>query len=561
MDSDKKDLAIGVDDFASVVRESYYVDKTSLVSFIVKKTSSSCFLFARPRRFGKSLALSMLRSFFEESKEDKSLLFKDTKIYEDKQAMESYFMKFPVVFLNFKDAIGESKEYLSSKLRGCIKDEYGRHIYLLDSPILKEYEKAYIDNLLNDRLSEADFSSSIKKLIGFLRRHHDKRVIVLIDEYDTPIRYAYENGFYKEVISLFKSLYGEALKSNSDVYYAILTGILQVSKESIFSGLNNLVVNTVLDSSLEEAFGFSKEEVEGLLRHYGMENKRDSFEEWYDGYRFGNAKIYNPLSVLSAISNGGKMGPYWTNTSEKNALYGLLSNSSSLPWIGNLLNEKMIKAKLDLSISYLDLSDSPDYLASYLVSTGYLTPEETLVDGDRILRIPNKEIESVFEKEIVFRYVKQDGNDLVKKLQKAFEMGNKKDIKYLFETHLLTNISYYELNHEKSYQIMTASVLSLVLKDYKIRTEVNSGLGRGDILAIPNDQDKPGYIFEIKWLKGKTSSKRLVSSAESALRQIVDKGYVNEFKNTHVRKAICIGISFSQRNAEVAAKKINLKVK
>lgn len=551
----RKDPALGVDDFKAVKEESYYVDKTSLIKYIVSKTTSTSFLFTRPRRFGKSLALSMLKAFFEMDEEDKAPLFEGTRIYGEKEIVEGYFMQYPVVYLNFKNAIGENKEYLLSTTRQCLKEEYGRHRYLRNSPALDDFEKTYIEDLLHDRLSEAALSSSIANLIAFLKRHHGKRVVVLIDEYDTPIRYAHDYGFYKDVINLYKGLYGAALKSNADILYAVLTGILQISKESIFSGLNNLVVNTVLDSGAEEGFGFTEEEVDALLKSYGLLEKKDEFKEWYDGYRFGRQRIYNPLSLLSAVAKG-ETGPYWTNTSEKSSLFELLNDSSLLPYIGNLLGSGEIESDVDLSISYLDIRGTPEYLASFLLATGYLTAEERLGGSRYRLRIPNREIKAVFEKEIVRRYIKEDGNDLAKRLSVALQKADAAEIRYLFETHILTNLSYYELNEEKHYQIMMASALSLVLRNYKIRTEVNSGLGRGDIIAFPNDLKEPGYIFEIKWLKGKTARSRLKASSEKALAQIEDRNYINEFSNTPVSNVVEIGIAFSLRDCEAAAKTV-----
>lgn len=555
----KKLIPLGIDDFKDVIENCYYVDKTKLIKDIVREPPSSAILFTRPRRFGKSLALSMIKSFFENGKIDKTYLFENTYIYKDKTIMEKYFMKFPVVYLNFKNALGTNKDYLLTKTHDIVKEEYKRHEYLLDSDKLSIEEKQYFSNISKASISETDLSSSLSNLTKFLHLHFDKRVIILIDEYDTPLRYAYENGYYEEVINIYKSLFGEALKSNEHLYYAILTGILQVSKESIFSGLNNLLVNTILDASMDEGFGFNENEVIELLKYYGLIDKLDEFKEWYDGYLFGNAKIYNPLSVLSAIKNNGEIGPYWSNTSEKSALYSLAKKSSfSLTNLSSLLSSNTITSSIDLAISYLDIDTSPSFLNSYLLATGYLSVEKKLSFDRYILRLPNKEINSVFEKEIIHRYLPEDKEDLPSLLKKAFYEADPKSLEYLLKNYLLTSFSYYEVNQEKNYQIMLASVLSIILKGYKIRNEVNSGNGRSDIIAIPSLDNEPGFIIETKLLKGKVSSKRLSDSSISAIKQIENKGYIVEFNSTKVKEVIYLGMSFSNRSVKVSVKKVSL---
>lgn len=554
---EKKMIPLGIEDFKEVKQHCYYVDKTALIKQILNEPPGTAILFARPRRFGKSLALSMLSYFFDISSEANEDLFEGTSIYDDNDIFSSYFKAFPLVHLNLKNAIGDDKETLMIKTAECIKNEYRRHEFLLNSDKLSKEDKEYFKAMLSSAEEELP-SSSLANLTRFLHIHYGKRAIVLIDEYDTPIRYAYENGFYLQVISYFKSFFGEAMKGNPHLYYAILTGILQVSKESIFSGLNNLSVNTVLDEAMDEGFGFTEKEVDGLLSHYGLSDKKQSFREWYDGYLFGKSKIYNPISVLSAIKKGGRMEPYWSNTSEKNALYELVAkDSSDIGFLSKILLNKQAETKIDLAISYLDL-DSAGYLPSYLLSTGYLTIEKEISYDTYLVRIPNKEIESVFEKEIIERYLPREKENLSLELKKALLKGEAKRIESLFGKRILAGLSYFDFGSEKSYQIMLLSALSIALTGHKINLEANAGYGRSDIIAFPLDKEDPGIIIEVKVAKGRLSSSRLEASSQFALRQIEEMDYVDLLKGRGIKKAILYGVSFASKSIAVSSKEITI---
>lgn len=549
---ERKPLPIGVEDFADVKRNSVYVDKTFLIREIVKNVPSSAFLYTRPRRFGKSLALSMLRYFFEISGEDKTDLFKDTEIFSDKDIWDKHFSSYPVIYLNFKDVNDDDGQSLLKITKTRLAREYERHSYLLESDSLSEGDKSYFRDVISFSLDDSDFPSALERLTYFLFLHHKKRVIVLIDEYDTPIRVAHEIGAYDEVIRFFRRLFGEALKGNPFLHYAVMTGILQVSKESLFSGLNNLRVDNVLETPLKkEPFGFSQEEVDMLLREFGLSEMREEFREWYDGYLFGENKAYNPWSVLNAIQNG-KLEAYWSNTSEKNALYAIFARSASLTnGLFALLSNKEKTEKVDLAISYKDLEAFPSYLWSYLLATGYLTIKGK-VGSSYSLRMPNKEIESVFEKEIVDRYIPSERSELPDELKSAFLGGDKERIKFLFENWVLNSFSYYDLNKEKEYQIMLISLLVASLKGFKIRSEVNSREGRSDILAYSGNPSSPSLIIEVKSFKSKTSSKRLKDAASKAVVQIKEKNYISELRGTEAKKVLYYGLAFAERSLEVA---------
>lgn len=553
MNIDRRPLPIGVDDFRDVRENSYYVDKTFLVKDVLRRTPSTCILYARPRRFGKSLSLSMLKYFFELSEEDKEYLFQGTEIYGDEQIWNKHFSSYPVVYLNLKNVRGDDKESLLAKARTFIAEEYQRHQYLLKSDSINQTDKRYIKRIIDSSSSESDLSSSLYKLTRFLYSHYGRRVIVLIDEYDTPLRVAYENGYYDSVIGFFRDFFGETLKSNPNVYYSVLTGILQVSKESLFSGLNNLAVDNVLTPSPREAFGFSEEEVNIALEEYGLADMKGGFKDWYDGYLFGKDRVYNPLSVLSAIQSQ-KLAPYWVNTSEKGALAKLVTNEGfDANDLIDILSTKEVEADIDLAISYKDLSSSSSYLLSYLLATGYLTLSKEIDDSTCILKIPNKEIDAVFKKEIVERCLPKKANDFPKKLQRALLEANDSEIKSLLEEKVLNSFSYYDLNREKEYQTMVVSLLLTSLSGYKIRSEVNTSLGRSDVIAYSDNPSDPSFIIEIKSFKGKTSSKRMKQASKRAISQIKDRDYSSELNSSASEKIILYGFAFASKSVEVTS--------
>lgn len=553
----KKSLPLGLDDFKDVRRNCYYVDKTFLIRDIVSRPPSTAILYARPRRFGKSLTLSMLRYFFEASDEDNSRLFEGTMIHEDREIWDEFFSSFPVIHLKLKNATGDSREALMKAAKDCVREEYERHLCLRESPSLDEHDKAYFEKVLSLAIDDSDFQSSLSRLARFLHLHYGKRVIVLIDEYDTPIRHAYEKGFYDEVVTDFKNFFGRTLKSNEHVHYAVLTGILQVGKESIFSGLNNLVVSNVLTPSPQEAFGFSQEEVDALLESYDMGEWRDSFREWYDGYLFGQNKVYNPLSVLTAIQNRS-LEPYWVNASEQGSIYALMSRGNfTLDSLFTLLSNREIEAKVNLSISYKDLASSPASLWSYLLSSGYLTVDERLGSSYR-LKMPNREIESVFEDEIIERCIPYGQDGLPTELRDAFLAGDEERISSLLGGYMLDAFSYFDLRSEKEYQVMVISLLASTLRGYRVRSEVNTSMGRSDIIAESPNPSEPPLVIEIKSFKGRTSSSRLKEASRRAISQIMERNYVSAFRGGKAKEALCYGLAFAQKSVQVSCQAIPL---
>lgn len=553
---DRRALPIGIDDFRKVKKNHLYVDKTFFVKDIVHHTPSSAILFARPSGYGKSLALSMLRCFFEISEEDKTSLFADTEIYGDKEIWEGHFSSYPVIHLDFSKIKGEDKESLLSKTKECIKDEYRRHSYLLGSEQLSDFSKKYIEGVLSSSLDEVEFSSSLSELCRFLSLHHKKDAVILIDEYDAPIREAYEKGFLKEVSAFFQILYGQALKGNEYLQYGILTGYLEIGRDSLFSGLNNLNVYDVLDPFFgKEAFGFSLEETNSLLDERGMGDLKEEFRKWYGGYLIGGKETFGPSSVLKAIENG-KMAPY--RTASEGVVKTLLEDKLfDMDTLCSMLNDEEIRAEIDLSISYKDIHSHPYNLLSYLVATGYLTAIDRISMYDYVTKIPNKEILETLKKELFQRYLPNDWPELYPSFSDALLSRDEEKIKSLIKENGLSSFSYYELNREKEYQAMVVALLASSLGGYRIRREVNAGLGRSDIIAY-GDANEPSIIIEIKSFKGKTSSKRLKEASMNALQQIIDRDYVSELSGSKSKRVICYGWAFASKSIEISSQEIEL---
>ncbi len=549
----KKPVPLGVEFFETVSEECYYVDKTGLIETIASYPEGTCLLFTRPRRFGKTLMLSTLQCFFEAKETDNSQYFIGKQVWENRSVVANHFQEYPVIHLNLQNVIGLDFGSLVDKLKECMRQEYERHSPILSSPLLNEDEKRYYRQILEKKSSLSDVSSSLFRLSGFLYKAHKKKVVILIDEYDSPVHYAFDYGFYDQAIMLFKQFYGESLKTNPSVHLAVLTGILQIAKESLFSGVNNLVTNSVLSKNMDEGFGFSEEEVKKMLDYYGLSSGYELVSEWYGGYRFGDSTIFNPLSVLSFVQNGGESGCYWNNTGESKTLGALLSLDcldSLLP----LLSGKDIQSEVDIALSYKDLDGSFASICSYLLASGYLSIAGNYEEFYDLV-IPNKEIKQVFKKEIRARYMKLGQVSLAIKLKKAFEEGKSEEVEELFEKYLLSTFSSYEMGEEKNYQVLLSSVLAVTFDDAYVKNEFNAGTGRADVVVCPNKRDALGFVIEVKNLKSRTTKERLERSAADAIKQIETRFYDQDLRRMGVKRILLFGVSFHKNQIAVQCKK------
>ena len=411
--TEKKALPIGISDYIRAQSEYYYVDKTLLIKeFLDKKPLVS--LFTRPRRFGKTLNMDMLRVFFEISKEDTSVYFKDKAIWQCGREYTKHQGQYPVIFLTFKDVKFDSWEATIDKIRGLLQVEFGRHLELKESDKLAEYEIEYFSKILEAKANEVELTSSLENLSRMLFKHYGKAPIIIIDEYDTPIQEGYAEDFYDAIIRFMRNFFSGAYKDNKNLSYGFLTGILRIAQESIFSGLNNLTVNSVMDEDYDRFFGFTYPEVHQMMKYYGVSDKDEELKDWYNGYRFGNTEIYNPWSVINYISKGCIPQAYWVNTGKNEILEDVLKSATDdvTEKLYALLQGERVIARIDQNVVYRSLSEDPANIYSLLLVAGYLKAltKELQSDGSYLceVSIPNREIAAVYKNEI-FSHLLQIG--------------------------------------------------------------------------------------------------------------------------------------------------------
>ena len=554
---EKKSLPVGISDYVRAQSEYYYVDKTLLIKeFLDKKPLVS--LFTRPRRFGKTLNMDMLRVFFEISEEETSKYFTDKAIWKCGEKYRAYQGKFPVIFLTFKDVKFNTWNDTINKIKNLLQAEYGRHQELLESPHLAKYEKEYFSKVLNGTASEVDLSSALENLSRMLTAHYNKAPVIIIDEYDAPIQEGYSKDFYDEIIGFMRNFFSGAFKDNKNISFGFLTGILRIAQESIFSGLNNLSVNSVMDDDYEQYFGFTSEEVHSMVKYYGFTRKENELKEWYDGYRFGNTEIYNPWSVINYISKGCVPLAYWVNTGKSEILEDVLkaSDEGISEKLLLLLQGNKLVSKIDLNVVYRLLTEDPGNIFSLLVVAGYLKVDKKTVQNDGSylceISIPNKEIAAVYKNEILSHLVKNGAvsrntaNMISESLYSADYVTLQKAIKeYLDKT-----ISFYDAGSEGFYHGLVLGLAALMDDHYKIKSNRESGDGRYDIALIPRENKYPGIIMELKWKTG-LSYEELEKLSEEALNQINDNRYATELHEDGIESLIKLGIAFSGKNVVI----------
>ncbi|MDO4648000.1 MAG: AAA family ATPase, partial [Eubacteriales bacterium] len=461
----------------------------------------------RPRRFGKTLNMDMLRVFFEISESDTSIYFEDKAIWRCGEAYRKYQGQYPVIFLSFKDVKFDSWEATLDKLRGLLQDEFGRHLELADSEKLAVYEKLFFDKVLRGEASEVELTASLEKLSQMLKKHYGKAPIIIIDEYDTPIQEGYSKDFYDEIIGFMRNFFSGAFKDNRNITYGFLTGILRIAQESIFSGLNNLTVNSVMDEEYDEFFGFTGRDVKEMLAYYGKANKEKELEDWYDGYFFGNTEIYNPWSVINYISKGCIPQAYWVNTGRNEILEDVLSNASEdvSERLFALLQGERVIAKIDQNVVYRSLLEDPANVYSLLLVAGYLktSRKELQADGTYLceVTIPNREIASVYKNEIL-SHLMQIGavtRTTANKIAESLYGNDHRQLQNALEEYMEKAISFYDAGAEGFYHGLVLGLVALMDNQYKIRSNRESGDGRYDISLFPRENKYPGILMELKW--------------------------------------------------------------
>ncbi|MFR8935048.1 MAG: AAA family ATPase [Agathobacter rectalis] len=546
-----KSLPIGVSDFKLATTGYYYVDKTLMIrDFLDKKPMVS--LFTRPRRFGKTLNMDMLRVFFEKTNEDTSVYFKDKQIWQCGDYYTKHQGRYPVIFLTFKDVKSMTWEETFQKIRRLISLEFIRHNELETSSVLTAYEKEQYHLLAKDSGDEVDCQMGLQLLSLLLHKHYGRECIIIIDEYDTPIQQGHTCNFYPEIVNFMRNFFSGGLKDNPHLAFGFLTGILRVAKESIFSGMNNLKTYSILDDGYSSYFGFTEKEVKDMLRYYGKDDKYNELSEWYDGYRFGNTEIFNPWSVINYISDNCFPKAFWQSTGS-NEIIGEIIQAAT-PEITKdlykLLCGEKIAAYIDTGVIYPEVQNNPYSIYSFLLVAGYLKVANIYPQSDGNfmcdVAIPNKEITFVYEKEVLNR---TNQNSLAISISQAIFSKDTQKLQALLEDFMVKSISSIDGANEGFYHGMMLGLCAILGNRYKIRSNRESGLGRFDIQLMPLTKGMPGFIFEFKHTKDEHTD--LSALADSALQQIETKKYDTELRDNGVNSIIRIGIAFRGKSAVV----------
>jgi hypothetical protein len=560
-------LPVGIDDF-SKLRESdfYYVDKTRLIEQLLYRWSEVT-LFTRPRRFGKTLNMSMLRSFFEIGT-DKSF-FDGLYISGNKELCDAYMGKYPVIFLSLKGVDGLDFTTARRMLCAILKNELDRHYYLKTSDALTDEDRTLFTKMLQE--TDENIEDSLRMLSKLLFKHFGQKVVILIDEYDVPLDKAFQNGYYKEMVSLIRGLFGQALKTNEFLQFAVLTGCLRISKESIFTGLNNFKVMSITDSRFDEQFGFTDKEVRRLLSDYGMDSHYDEIKEWYDGYHFGRADVYCPWDVINHVDHlrddsDAKPQTYWINSSGNSLVRRLINraDSSTKDEIERLIAGEAIEKVIRLDLTYDEIENSIDNIWSVLFTTGYLTKigEVKLPDSESYaykLIIPNKEVREVFVLQIQewFKAVVANENDTMKLLSRAILDKDEQQIARQLNIVMGRMISILDTKapddlKENFYHGLLLGLLRGSNPDWLIKSNRESGDGFSDILIMPEDPDA-GIIIEVKYAK---EIKGLDAACDAAMAQIKDKCYDEALRDEDRCDILAYGIAFCRKRCRVVGEKL-----
>ena len=546
-----KSLPIGISDYVRAQEEYYYVDKTLLIKeFLDQKPLVS--LFTRPRRFGKTLNMDMLRVFFEISDKNTSKYFADKNIWQCGEEYRSHQGKYPVIFLTFKDVKFDTWDATIDKIRGLLQEEYGRHQELLNSDKLSQYEKEYFTKIISATANEVELTSSLERLSKMLASHYDKAPVIIIDEYDTPIQEGYSKDFYYEIIGFMRNFFSGAFKDNKNLSYGFLTGILRIAQESIFSGLNNLTVNSVMDEEYDSFFGFTESEVKAMLSYYGVSDKEEELKDWYDGYLFGSEEIYNPWSVINYISKGCLPQAYWVNTGKNEILDDVLrvATDDITERLYELLQGERVVARIDQNVVYRSLAEDPADIYSLLLVAGYLkTPKKELqADGSYLceVSIPNREIAAVYKSEILSHFLQTGAitRTTANKIAESLYANDYKKLQSVIGEYMDKSISFFDGGAEGFYHGLMLGLIALMDNQYKIKSNRESGDGRFDVSLIPREKRYPGIILELKW-KEKLSDVELEKWSNEALKQIGELRYDSEMKEDGITEILKFGIAFS----------------
>ena len=560
-------LPIGISEFKEIIDEHcYYSDKTLLIKKLLD-TAAKAILFARPRRFGKTLNMTMLRTFFEKPLDgkDTSHYFKDLEIWKKGDKYTKEQGKRPVIYITLKDIKFFNFKQTIDEITKNVANEYCRHDELENSNKLKDNERNLYSGMVNREADFSDLTTSLLSLSEMLHKHHGIQPMIIIDEYDTPIQTANEYGYYEDMVNFMRIFLSSAFKDNPYLYRGVLTGITRVSKESIFSGLNNLKVNTIFDEEFSDCFGLTKEEVSDMLDFYDIPDKKEEAAYWYDGYKFGNTDIYNPWSMIQYADSDCIAQPYWVNTSS-NSLVGQaleMADHYDSTVLESLVNGGEIETEINTNVIYPEIASNVNVAYSLLAQTGYLKSEHVHWDDGAMicaLKIPNRELRKIYFDEIISRFVKDNtAGRKASELRRAISRGNAEKIQQLVQDYLMSSLSFHDLTEEKDYHNVFLGLVYIATDNYTIKSNRESGEGRYDIAMFPKRKNIPGIIFELKYCKEGEAAKSdktkleqlLTKTAEEALRQIDENEYLAELKESGASPIFRYGASFCGKKAKV----------
>lgn len=565
--SGEKKVYVGTDDFVKVIRKNYYyVDKTLLIKELTDNPAEVT-LFTRPRRFGKTMNVLMLKAFYEEIPGNEDL-FQNLKIWQCGETYTSLQGKYPVIYFTLKDIKKNTWEDTYDALKEMIQEEYDRHERLGHFSNLSAFQRKRVDAIMGDCANRSNYENSLKALSNYIHCSTGSRPIILIDEYDAPVTYANEKGFGSEILSFLRNFLSAGLKTNEHFDRAVLTGVLRIAQADLFSGFNNVRVRSVLDEDFSSQFGFTQEEVTDIANYYGVENQMDRLKEWYDGYLFGNREIYNPWSVMNYFSNQCVAGAYWTSTGSNELLNKMLRNASAetVKSLTALLNKEKVKSPVRTNFTYEQLANtcSQETMYSMLLMTGYLkaeltgaaTQEEYDTYGMAELSIPNQEIERVYSREIFGMLTGNSNSRLREAVSDALLTDNPEILQKVLREFVLNAVSFYDTAAEGFYHALVLGLIAASDGRYYIKSNREAGNGRYDLMLV-NPTAKKGILIEFKIEKGDLGSaeesyKKLEEIARTqALAQITDKNYDIELKLSGAASITKYGIAFNRKYVSV----------
>ena len=551
-------LPIGIESFKEMRKqEFYYVDKTGLIVDLLADWGKVN-LFTRPRRFGKTLNMSMLANFFEIGAD--ASLFDGLRVSEEKELCEKYLGKFPVVFVSLKGVDGLTFEDAYARLRILIRNEALRLEVLRESGKLSMEEKNAYLRLVSENPEKTDITESLKLLCQLLEKHYGQQPILLIDEYDVPLDKAFLHGYYPQMIDLIRSMFGAALKTNDSLFFAVLTGCLRVSKESIFTGLNNLKTLSISNVKFNEYFGFTDEEVGRMLADYGLEAHQAEAREWYDGYRFGNQDVYCPWDIINYVNElrsdpEAEPKPYWINTSGNDMVRRLIAKASdgtTQMEIERLIAGETITKMINEQLTHNEIDENLENVWSLLYMTGYLTVARKPSGGRYELRIPNREVREIFKRQVLSWFTERAraATEKLAGLYEAFEKGDVETITKTLNRQLLTTVSFYDA-YESFYHGFLLALLS-TCADWCVSSNAETGRGRSDITVERRDREL-GFVIEIKEVRTRA---KLDEACAAAMKQAEDRDYAAVMLRYGVETVFTYGIAFCDKRCKVAVKRV-----